>query len=361
MTIKILVLSNYNRILALRPEAEIFFGLKKMGLDITIMTPGGSEYAKRFEAAGIKVIDFLSRKKFDRKEVAFIRNTIIEQKIQIIHLFNSRSIINGIKAAKGLDVKIVLYRGYTGNIHWYDPTAYLKYLHPRVDKIFCNSKAVQDQINKQLLFNNSRTITINKGHSLEWYKDITPLKLEEIPENSFTLCCTANDRPMKGITYLIEAINLIPKEIPIHLLIAGGSKEHFENLDIIKNAKKRDKIHVLGFRDDSLRIVKACDVFVSSSIKGESITKSVIEAMCLGTTPLITDIAGNKELHIKGADKLVVPAKNAKALADGMMFLYNNREQCKKWGKDAQKHIDQNVNHMDTVEKTYKMYMDLVS
>ena len=45
-----------------------------------------------------------------------------------------------------------------------------------------------------------------------------------------------------------------------------------------------------------LNIVSACDAFVLSSLFGESITKSVIEAMSLSKTAVITDIPGNKEL-----------------------------------------------------------------
>ena len=360
MSIKLLVISNYSSSQSSRPEAEIFLGLKKMGLDIFIMTKDGSEYAEKFKSAGITVIDFQVQKKFDKKEISFIRKQLIERQIQVMHLFNSQSTINGIRAAKGLPVKVVLYRGYTGNIHWYDPSAYLKYLHPRVDKIFCNSLSVQDQINSQLFFDKSKTITINKGHSLDWYKDIEPIQPDMVPSGEFKMIITANHRSMKGIKYLVEAINLLPKELPVHVLIAGGSKEYFENLDIIKNSKNRDKIHILGYRKDSLNIVAACDVFVSSSIKGESLTKSVVEAMSLGIAPLITDISGNKELVVHRESGLVVPAKNARALADGMIELFKNQEMCKQYGRAARERIDRHFNHKDTVRKTYDLYNELV-
>ncbi|MBL6962818.1 MAG: glycosyltransferase family 4 protein [Bacteroidetes bacterium] len=361
MTIKVLVISNYNSSLSSRPEAEIFLGLKKMGLEITIMTPAGSMYAEKFFQAGIKVIDFLAKKKFDRKEIAFIRSTIIEGNFQLLHLFNSKSIINGIRAARGLDVKVVLYRGFTGNIYWYDPSAYLKYLNPRVDGIFCNSQSVKDQIDRQLFFDKSKTIKINKGHSIDWYKDTETIPLENIPSTAFLMCCTVRAQPMKGIKYLIQAMNLLPVELPIHLLILGGRKEYFEKLKGIKNSPNKEKIHILGYRQDLLNVVAGCKVFVSSSIKGESITKSVIEGMCLGLAPLITDIPGNVELHIKGAEKLVVPSKNPQALADGMIYLYENPDLCEKWGKEAKKHIDKNLNHKDTVQKTFEMYKNLIS
>ena len=152
MALKVLVISNYRETVSVRPEAELFIGLQHKGLEVTIMTYGDAEYTHKFKAAGIKVIDFHPEQKLNRKEIAFIRKELKRGAYDILHLFNSKAIINGLQAAKKLPVKVVLYRGYTGNIHWYDPTAYFKYLHPRVDAIFCIAKSIEDYIRRQSIF-----------------------------------------------------------------------------------------------------------------------------------------------------------------------------------------------------------------
>jgi glycosyltransferase involved in cell wall biosynthesis len=360
---KILVISNYRSTHTVRPEAEIFIGLKKRGVDISIMTYADSAYAKKFKEHNIRVIDFHPEKKKDKAEIDIIRKELITQKHQVLHLFNSAAIVNGLAAAKNLNVKVVLYRGYTGNIHWYDPFSYRKYLHPRVDKIFCNSQSVKDHIDQNSLFSRGKTIRINKGHSLEWYQHIQKKDKKELgfKQNDFVLSITANNRRMKGMKFLLKAFDNIDSNLPVHLLILGRGMDTKENLKIIEKSPNKEKINLMGFRNDVLEIVAGSDVFVLSSIKGESITKSVIEAMCLGTTPLITDIPGNKELHIEGAGKLVVPAKNPKALADAIVYLYEHQDLCKKWGQMAREHIDKNLNHEKTVQETFELYQSLIS
>jgi hypothetical protein len=70
---KILVISNYRPYHTARPEAEIFIGLAKLGLEIDIMTYGDAAYFEKFKEAGINVIDFHPEKKMDKGEIAFIR------------------------------------------------------------------------------------------------------------------------------------------------------------------------------------------------------------------------------------------------------------------------------------------------
>src|SRR6056297_3271256 len=149
--VKILVISNYRNTTSARPEAEIFIGLAEMGFEIEIMTYGDSPYAKKFDQAGIKVIDFHPENKFDSAAVAFIRDHLLAGEHDILQMFNSKAYFNGIRASKGLPVKVVMYRGTQANIHWYDLALYTKYFHPRVDKVICNSRSVEDEFNRQSL------------------------------------------------------------------------------------------------------------------------------------------------------------------------------------------------------------------
>ena len=71
---KILVISNYRPYHTARPEAEIFIGLAKLGVEIDIMTYGDAAYFEKFKEAGINAIDFHPEKKMDKGEIAFIRN-----------------------------------------------------------------------------------------------------------------------------------------------------------------------------------------------------------------------------------------------------------------------------------------------
>lgn len=362
--LKVLAISDYRDFHSVRPEAEIFLGLKKEGLDVHVMTYADSEYGKLFKEAGINVIDFHPQEKFNKQEQKFIRDLFVKEQFDVVHLFNSKAIINGIKAAKGLKTKVVLYRGYSGNIHWYDPTAYYKFLHPRVDAIMCNSIGVENIIRAQKLTNKQKAVTINKGHRTEWYSNISPSDIRKefnIPEDAFLLINVANNRKMKGIPYLLEAMNQLPEGLNIHLILLGKRMDDPAHLEIINRGAYKNNVHIPGFRKDALSIVASSDVFVLPSIMGESITKSVIEAMSLERAVIITDIVGNVELVEDGKSGLVVPKKNATQFKEAILKLYNDRELTKTIAINAKKRIDKELSTEQTVQKVKALYEELVN
>lgn len=133
-----------------------------------------------------------------------------------------------------------------------------------------------------------------------------------------------------------------------------------ENKAILKQGNLEQKVHVIGYRKDVLNIVASCDAFVLPSIKGESITKSVIEAMVLNVTPVISDIRGNVELVNHSENGLVFPSKNVSAIRDCILQLYTDRDFCKRLGINAHNHIKNRLNHEQAVEKMAQFYLDLV-
>lgn len=358
-----MVISNYDAFVTVRPEAEILLGLQRTGrYVITVMTFGNTEYAERFRQAGMRVIDFHPLKKFSFRYVRFIRQELIDGQYHILQLFNNKAMVNGIQAARNLPVKVVVYRGYTGNISWLDPSMYIKYLNPRVDRIICLVEAIRQLFRQNLFFNKNKAVTINKGHDISWYEGVAPISRESlgIPDTAFVFVCVANSRRMKGIKYMLQATHLFPPDAPLHLVLVGKDMDLPRFRRLIHESPIRERIHVLGFRKEILSIVKASNVFVLSSITGEAITKAVIEAMSLGVCPLITDIPGNKGLVIDGTCGRVVPPKDPKAMAGAMISLSKDPALCQHWGDAAREHIRKNFNIETTIRRYDELYRELL-
>jgi glycosyltransferase involved in cell wall biosynthesis len=361
---RILAISHYSHPVVYRPEAEIFIGLKKMGADIRVFSLPNSPWTERFKSEGIETLEKHPVKKFDREFITFLREYIVTENIDVIHLFNSKATINGLVAARGTKAKIALYRGYEGNIHWYDPSAYLKYLHPRVDKIFCIAGAVEELIRKNLFRNKDKVITIRKGHNPEWYVDVKSKDVRKefgFPQDSTVFCCVANARPMKGIHYLAGAFQYI-KNTNAYLVFIGEGLLDQQVQTVIdalpEEAKKR--IVFSGYRKDALQLVKGSDSFVLSSLYGEAITKSVIEAMNLGTAPIITDIPGNVDLVVDGESGLVVEKANSEVLAKAM-DRYTTDDAFRNRMAEGAKDRMQNFFHIDrSIELYYKAYESML-
>lgn len=360
--IKVLVISDYRGMVSVRPEAEIFIRLQSMGVDVTIMTFKDAEYNKRFTECGIKVIPFHPEKKMDKEAVKFIRQELINGKHDILHLFNSKAIINGIKAAKKLPVKVILYRGVSVNVHWYDPTAYFKYLHPRVDKIICVTEHVKKSIDRNLFFDKNKTVAIIKGHSLDWYKDVMPANLQQlnIPTNAFVVINVSTARSMKGIPYLIRSAEHLPKDLPIHYLLIGRNMDCEEYKELVNESPYKNNFHIMGHTKDPLPYVAASKVFILSSISSEGLNKTTIEAMSLGLAPIVTDIPENEELVRNGKNGLVVPKKDPASIAEAILKLYNDPLLCKTFGQRSREYVQTHLSIDQTVQKMMQLYNELL-
>ena len=359
---RVLVVSDYRDTQAAKPEAELLLALKRAGVDIRVITYPNTVYEKPFKNAGIPVALNHPAKKFDKKFIRDLKERTKRENIDIFYLFNSQAIINGIFAAYSLPVKVVLYRGYTGHIHWYDPTAYLKYLNPRVDKIVCLADSINDLLQHQKFFKKNKAITINKGHNPSWYQGITALDLEEfkVPKDAFVVACMGNARPFKGIKYLLQATYLFEDVPDLHLLLIGRDMNKGQLQQLIEESPMRNRIHVTGWRKDVLSILASCDVFVLPSIGGEATTKSVIEAMSMGVAPIITDIYGNKGLLVHQESGLVVPPHDAQALADAIYFYYTHPELSHTHGDAAKLHIAKEFHIDRTVQETKALFQSLM-
>ena len=89
----------------IRPEAEMIIGLRKQGVDVGVMTTADCYYARRMAEAGIRIHDFVPRRKFSLRAVRTIRDALVNDRYDVIHLFNNRAIVNGIFASLGLPVR----------------------------------------------------------------------------------------------------------------------------------------------------------------------------------------------------------------------------------------------------------------
>ena len=359
--VKVLVISDYRMEISSRPEAEAMIGLQKAGCDLTIMTYDEGFYPQKFRDAGIRVIPFHPEKKMNKKEIKFIREELIRGDYDILQLFNGKAIINGLAAAKNLSVKVVLYRGFAGHVHWYDPAAYFKFLHPRVDKIICITNSIKQSIDKNLFFNKSKTVKIIKGHSADWYKNVEPVNKKDhgIPTDAFVITMVANVRPFKGVPYLIKSSYHLPPDLPIHFVLIGRGMDDPGFRKMIEKSEYRKNFHIPGFVNDPLPWIAASNVLVLPSTKGEGINKTVVEAMNLAVPAIVTNIDNNEDLFVENAKELVVPVKDEQAITNAILNLYHNPQHRDELGKRSKEHINRHLNIVETIAGIKKLYEDL--
>jgi glycosyltransferase involved in cell wall biosynthesis len=267
-------------------------------------------------------------------------------------------------ASRGLPVKIVAYRGIVGNVSFFSPISWLRFLNPRIDRIVCVANAVRDYFLRMqpafLRVPAERLVTIHKGHSLDWYRaEPADLSALGIPRDAFVVGCVANYRPRKGIEVLVDALALLPSEWPVHLLLVGGGMDASRLTRHIAASPAAGRIHVLGYRSDAPSLTAACQAFVLPSTKREGLARSLIEAMAYGVAPVVTDCGGSPELVVDGVSGFVVPVRDAAAIAAALRKLRDDSELRRRLGAAARERIRNDFRIEDTIAKTLALYREL--
>lgn len=345
----------------IRSEADQFIMMQKKGIEIDIMCHKGTEYEQIFKEAGLRVVGDFPQSKSDKRSIRNIRDLLIHEKYDILHVLRRQAIACGLKAAKGLPVKIIAYRGASG-LYWHDPTAYENALNPRIDKVICVCDRIRKDISKQLFFKSDKAITVYKGHNHAWYNDVKKADLSElkIPKDAILVSCIANNRKWKGVPTLLDAFNRLPVDKEIHLLLIGHGMDTPYYINKIARNANHDKIHVLGFIPDALNVISASDITIQPSYKNEGLSRSTLEAMSLGVAPIVTNAGGNPELVQDAKCGIVVPIKNSNKMAEAILKLALDHELREHYSQASIKRIKEDFTIEKTVAETIEVYKKLV-
>ena len=360
----LLVVSDYVREGPSRPEAEIYLALRRRGYRVAVITHAESAYTRRFRDCGIRVLLGHPTARRDAAGTCVIRDELLRGSYDALVLYNSRAIANGVRAARGIDVAVVAYRGYAGEVRWYDPSNYLKLLHPRVDAILCNNRGVAAHVRRNRWWaRRDLTHVVTKGHDLDWYADVPRADRASlgVPADALLAVCVANAQPFKGIPVLLRAMRHVDPALGIHLALCGRGMDAPAHRRLAEASGQADRIHFPGYRDDVLAVVRAADAKVLPSTRGESLTKAVFEAMALGTPVVITDIPGNEELVEHGVSGWKVPPSDPVALARGLERVLGDAELRGRLAAGARERLAGPLSHATTVDAMDAFFRGLVA
>jgi colanic acid/amylovoran biosynthesis glycosyltransferase len=157
----------------------------------------------------------------------------------------------------------------------------------------------------------------------------------------FTILCVGALEEKKGHRYLIDACQLLQERgvrFVCHLVGAGPYRRQLETR--IAQAGLQDQVHLHGGcpRPEVVRLLSAADVFALASVatrrgKREGIPVVLMEAMASGLPVVASALSGIPELVESGRTGLLVPPRDATALADALHTLHNDARLRQRMGQ----------------------------
>ena len=167
----------------------------------------------------------------------------------------------------------------------------------------------------------------------------------------------------KGIAEYVEAARqLRARNIPIRFLLAGAPDAG--NPAAIAQAtldswSAEGLIELLGQVSDMAALYVSVDMVVLPSYR-EGLPKSLIEAAACALPLITTDAPGCRDVVTHEADGLIVPIKDATALANAIERLHLNKDLARRLGQAARRRAINEFDENIVIQKTLAIYEELL-
>lgn len=189
------------------------------------------------------------------------------------------------------------------------------------------------------------------------------MTFEGVDPNARLIGAVGNIRPAKDYHTLLRAAHLVCLAHPnVHFVIVGGGQGGLfqDLLRLRRELGVEGRVHFLGFHPDVPSVLKALEIFVSSSAT-EGLPLASVEAMGMGKPVVLTNCGGVPEVVEDGRSGILVPVRNPQALAQGVLSLLGNPELARRLGAAARARAHAKFSLMSMLDRYTALYRTLLA
>ncbi len=162
---------------------------------------------------------------------------------------------------------------------------------------------------------------------------------------------------IKGHRLLVEALGYLKDEFPkLHVVIVGSGGQQDALLAQADSSGLRDRIHLVGHRDDIERCLAGMDCFVFPSLN-EGMGRALIEAMAAGLPVVASRVGGIPAIVRHEENGLLVAAGDSRALSEALRRILTDLQLADRLGRNASRSIGNEFGvkaMVDAVESVYR-------
>ena len=168
----------------------------------------------------------------------------------------------------------------------------------------------------------------------------------------------------KGVGEFMEAARMLKgRGVKARFVIVGEpDSENRACVDHVTLEAWRTEgvVELWGFRSDIPQVFAEATIACLPSYR-EGLPKSLLEAMAAGVPCVTTDVPGCREAVRDGDNGLLVPVKNASALADALEDLLVNPDLAKKMGERGRQRLEQEFSERHVNDSTLALYREMLA
>lgn len=363
-------LYNFRRSLAL--------ALQRTGCEVLLLSPSGP-YGEKLRKLGLRwePLPMDRRSLNPLREFALLwhlTRLFAHERPALVHSFTIKCAVYGSLAARfaGVRARINAVAGM-GYVFISDELK-ARLLRPVVRVLL---RAALDGKNARLVLQNSDDVELFERAGLTEHGNIRLIRGSGVNCEQFARRNSAQSRQQgisrvllaarllwdKGIAEYVEAARILRAQgRSVQFLLAGTPDPGNPAAIPVKTIQgwvAEGLVDWLGHVDDMLALLAAVDVVALPSYR-EGLPKSLIEAAACGLPLVATDVPGCREVITDGKDGLLVPVRDAVALAAAIARMLDDRELAARLGAAAREKALAEFDERIVIERTLAVYQELL-
>jgi len=224
-----------------------------------------------------------------------------------------------------------------------------RFLNPCVDLFVSISKATEtDQRNTP---GTKEVVNIYEGLDLQRFA-ILPAReaMREsfhIPQRKKVVAAITRIEVGKGLPEFIQMAAVVVRRYAHALfMIVGDEGPNGGALtrqlrDLVHSLNLGEHLIFTGWRDDIPAVMKCVDIFVHCPTTFiEGLARTCLETMALGIPSVVSENGGMPDAVVNGVTGFVVTPGSIQAMAESVLTLLHNEEQCRQFGERARTRLE---------------------
>lgn len=325
-----------------------------------------SEIGRKAESLQIETVYFVLKNKYDLRCIKDIASYIESNKIGIIHSHGYKpSIIC-------LLLKVFYKISYVITCHlWYKSTAKLaiNFFFEMFSMRFARYVVGVSEDIVQSLYKSGvsrdRLRLIENGINVLPYFDLSnseKLQLRNelgLKKDSFIVGSLGRLTEQKDYqTFIKAAAEILKERSNIEFVIAGDGNLKSALIKLSKDLRVGERVHLIGFRRDTIPILKLMDIFVLSSLD-EGLPVAMLEAMSVRRPIVVTSVGGIPKVIQNGVNGILIKKSNSRSLKENLINLIDDNKKRETLGKNAYDTVKGRYTNNLMAEKYLDIYATL--
>jgi len=178
-----------------------------------------------------------------------------------------------------------------------------------------------------------------------------------LPQERTLVGIVATLRSWKGHALLLEAMTRLPASIELVIVGDGPQREALEKK--VEQLGLCGRVRMPGQQADVLPWLRALDVFALPSYANEGVPQALVQAMLVELPCVTTPIGGIPELAEHERTALLVPPRDAAALAAAIERLAGDQGLRRELGEAARKHCVEGYSYERMLDRMEAIYGDV--